>query len=362
LTFEINIYVEGKYSIALDGAYMHESLLHLKVPAGKHEIIICASNETSVPSIFVQGREIVSDGSWEVCFYDTNWVGAGSWNLNDPAIPPSKYRLAAKEINPDSIKKSSGTSMFIDFGKETFGYVKLSGISGKGKIALYYGESPEEALAIDTCETFDKIDNTDGCNNIEFEHSRALRYINIHHDKDIDIQSVSLMYEYLPLEYKGKFKCSNEMLNIIWDTAVYTLHLNTREFLLDGIKRDRWVWSGDAYQSFLMNYYIFFDKGVNKRTLFALRGKDPVDMHLNTIMDYSFYWFMGFYDYYLYTGDIDFVNQNYNRMVSLMDFCPRAPCSQRLQRIRMQILSELWILMGMGAMKLQPPIQMRAGI
>jgi len=45
-----------------------------------------------------------------------------------------------------------------------------------------------------------------------------------------------------------------------------------------------------------------------------------VTSHINTIMDYSFYWFMGIYDYYLYTGDAGFIRQAYPRMVSLMQF------------------------------------------
>lgn len=78
---------------------------------------------------------------------------------------------------------------------------------------------------------------------------------------------------------------------------------------------------GDAYQAFLMNYYSFFDLDVTRRTLIALRGKDPVTMHINTIQDYSFYWFISLYDYYLYTGDFGFIRQYYDRAVSLMDFC-----------------------------------------
>jgi hypothetical protein len=54
------------------------------------------------------------------------------------------------------------------------------------------------------------------------------------------------------------------------------------------------------------------------RTLWALRGKDPVTSHINTIMDYSFYWFLGIYDYYRYTGDTTFIRLIYPRMVSLM--------------------------------------------
>ena len=59
-----------------------------------------------------------------------------------------------------------------------------------------------------------------------------------------------MLYEYADLKDKGSFTCNDEEINKIYDVAKYTLHLNTREFFIDGIKRDRWVWSGDAYQSY----------------------------------------------------------------------------------------------------------------
>lgn len=95
-------------------------------------------------------------------------------------------------------------------------------------------------------------------------------------------------YEYLPVEYRGAFRCNDEEVNRIWEVGAYTMHLTTREFFIDGIKRDRWVWSGDAIQSYLMNYYLFFDSDAVKRTIWLLRGKDPVTSHSNTIMDYTF--------------------------------------------------------------------------
>ena len=92
-------------------------------------------------------------------------------------------------------------------------------------------------------------------------------------------------YEFLPEDYRGSFRCNDEELNRIWEVGAYTMHLTTREFFIDGIKRDRWVWSGDAIQSYLMNYYLFFDSETVKRTIWLLRGKDPVTSHTNTIMD-----------------------------------------------------------------------------
>ena len=53
----------------------------------------------------------------------------------------------------------------------------------------------------------------------------------------------------------------------------------------------------------------------------ALRGKDPVTSHINTILDYTFYWFISIYDYYLYTGDKKFIEQFYPRMQTMMEYC-----------------------------------------
>jgi glycogen debranching enzyme len=69
-----------------------------------------------------------------------------------------------------------------------------------------------------------------------------------------------------------------------------------------------------------MNYYLRFDTECVKRTIRQLRGKDPVTAHVNTIMDYTFYWFKSVLDYYLYTGDIDFVREIYPKMQTLMDY------------------------------------------
>jgi hypothetical protein len=37
-------------------------------------------------------------------------------------------------------------------------------------------------------------------------------------------------------------------------------------------------------------------------------------------MDYSFYWFLSIYDYYMFTGDLHFVKQAYPRMQSMMEY------------------------------------------
>ncbi len=197
----------------------------------------------------------------------------------------------------------------------------MHGLKGKGNLTIYYGESKEEALSREGAVTLDRlaIDNAVAKDSV-MPLSKAFRYVNIVREGTVHFDDVSMLYEYADIKDKGSFSCHDEEINKIYDVAKYTLHLSTREFFIDGIKRDRWVWSGDAYQSYLMNYYLMLIMVPLQERCMHLRGKDPVTGHINTIMDYTFYWFLGIYDYYLYTGDKTFIQQNYDRMKSLMDY------------------------------------------
>lgn len=348
------LFVEGQYNVKIDGKSVFGYPGRISIPAGKHRVSLKVFCQNSVPAIFVKGRKVNSDSSWLVTYEDkewidqsgkasdqsgTNWLNAAAWDFEDPASPPSAFKLSLK---PQSSVKTerSGHSILADFGKETFGFVKLHGLKGKGILGIYYGESREEALDTAQCETLDKLWlKLDKKADTLSALTRAFRFVNIQMEPGMSIDSISMLYEYLPVADKGGFRCSDEEINRIYDVSKYTFHLNTREFFIDGIKRDRWIWSGDAYQSYLMNYYLLFDSPSVTRTLLALRGKDPVTSHINTIMDYTFYWFMGIHDYYEYTGDKTFIRQFYPRMKSLMDYC----LSRRNQDGMMEGMAGDWV-------------------
>ena len=346
---EIFIAAEGKYNIKLDGKLQFGMPSTFTLPAGKHSLNIKVWNQGTPPTIYVKGVTVNSDASWKVTYEDKEWIDesgkasdtsatvymdAGCWNFDGATQRPSEFTLKRQPMQTVTQKAVDGGTLY-DFGKETFGYITLQGLAGKGTINLYYGESPEEALDKAYCETLDKLlidaggvtdlainrtTTLTGTDEYTLENSKAFRYVYITHEPGINIGNVSMQYEYLPVDYRGSFRCNDDELNRIWDIGAYTMHLTTREFFIDGIKRDRWVWSGDAIQSYLMNYYLFFDSESVKRTIWLLRGKDPVTSHSNTIMDYTFYWFLSVYDYYLYSGDRHFVTQLYPRMQTLMDY------------------------------------------
>lgn len=128
-------------------------------------------------------------------------------------------------------------------------------------------------------------------------------------------------YQYVDFPKRASFKCNDEKLNKIWEVAEHTFRLCSGIFFLDGVKRDKWIWSGDAYQSFFVNQYLLADPDIDQRTLLALRGNDPMTRHINTIMDYSLFWILGVLYHYEAYGDLEFVRQVYPKMCSLMEFC-----------------------------------------
>jgi len=345
---EIEIAVEGKFNIKLDGKLQFGMPKKFTLPAGKHSLNIKVWNQATPPAIFINGKTIKSDNSWKVTYEDKEWIdesgkasdtsatiyrNAEGWADLDTADKlPSQYKLATEEHKAISVTNVPGGQL-VDFGRETFGFLRFQRLSGNGKINIFYGESTEEALDTNDCETLDIL--TVNGNTVTDEalavtsmledmytlaNSKAFRYVYITKDSAVEFEQVSMLYEFKPEVQRGSFRCDDEELNRIWEVGAYTMELTTRECFIDGIKRDRWIWSGDAYQSYLMNYYLCFDSQTVKNTTWALRGKDPVTSHTNTILDYTFFWFLGIYDYYLYTGDRHFISQVYPRMQTLMDY------------------------------------------
>ena len=334
----ITIACEGQFNLALDGKLSSPESGEVRrgpnnghytftVPQGQHRLNIKVWNQATPPALFIDGKTIKTDSTWLVTYEDKIWIDengvahgsgiyvpAASWNFDSIDTPPSGFHLERKEQRPVCRRATTTNGTLYDFGRETFGYLKVNGL--KGTIRIYYGESAEEALDKEHCETLDVLHEGESLG------SKAFRYVYIEEEEGSNYDEVLMDYEFSPFDPKhsGTFRCSDEELNHIWEVAAYTMDLTTREFFMDGIKRDRWTWSGDAIQSYLMNYYLRFDTECVKRTIRQLRGKDPVTTHVNTIMDYTFYWFISIDQYFQYTGDKAFLAEMLPRMQTLMDY------------------------------------------
>ena len=279
---------------------------------GEHELVIELIRLDGLPCAYVEGDAFASGQGWEAQLFAGAWQPCGfSAQYTSPNDDPEQFKFAYAPILPTAVTPDD-TGVLYDFGRETFARLHLSGAAG---LTVCYGESETEARDVENCYLIDHVpaDQSEA----DFP-ARAFRYLFF---PGVPHVALRAEYEYLPIEERGTFTAADPLLGDIWRVAAYTFRLNSRECFLDGIKRDRWIWSGDAYQSYFINRVLYMDKGLCQRTIWALRGKDPIEQHINTILDYSLYWVMSVGDYYDTFGDAAFVRQIYPRLKAMMDYC-----------------------------------------
>ena len=285
---------------------------------GTHQLSVSVYAEPGkICTFFSEGETIRSGKDWTCTLYDGKFIGADSGGFYDLDSSPNNYRLPLFRQNYADKKQMDGFTLY-DFGKETFGYICIESKEPKGSLNIYYGESVEEACDFEFCETLETVALTEKL--VQTPLTRAFRYVAIQEIENGNYDDIYMLYEYSPQLRCSKIDFQNQLLQKIWDTSLYTLQLNTREFFLDGIKRDRWVWSGDATQAYLMNWYSFFDEQTAKRTQIALSGKGLPTQHINGIVDYTLYWLISFYDHYKYTKDTAFLEMWYERFVEITEY------------------------------------------
>lgn len=305
----------GTGYLTLDGK-RHRLNEEVKFSPGSHVVqVFILGAPCSLPCIFIDSEFLKTDETWTSTHMTTEILPVGSYpeyySENDN---PEIFKFEYETILPKSIKKKTN-NLIADFGKETFAILSIENADPNVEYEIFYGESEEEATDTDYTLIHIKIN---GQSNYRL-NARAFRYINIIGHK-ADKIILKAEYEYLPLNDRAYFSCNKPNIAKIWDICAYTFHLNSREFFLDGIKRDRWVWSGDAYQSYMANNYLFFDNEITKRTILALLGKPPYEQHINTINDYSMYLLIAISEYYYNTGDLDFIKFVWPRAKALYNF------------------------------------------
>ena len=264
-----------------------------------------------VPAVFVQGDVIRSDDSWTVEDYCEPPVPAASNRyFTTPEQNVADWPLMETCYEPVSSEAVNGGALFT-FETELTAELEIKGSANPPMV--YLGESRAEALDTANCYYSCTPDpETHRC------PRQALRYAFIPGYQPEQL-SVRAFHRYVDVPVRASFVCDDTELNRIFAVAAHTFSLCCDVFFLDGVKRDKWIWGGDAYQSLFVNRYLTGDKDIEQRTLIALRGNDPVTTHINTILDYSLLWILSMGEHAETYHDTAFLRRMRPQMASLME-------------------------------------------
>ena len=320
----------------------------IELNPGSHLVEIFIGNMTGLPCIYVESSKengiVRSDITWGVDDF-LEAVPAGTSSLyTEREQDPNEVEYEEICVQPQSVTEKDGGTL-IDFGRMVDGRPVItfcadevhSGADGEknrevrceadGKkrkgacckeaerrtFSILYGESEDEAL--DPVYCYYKEENVTAGAELR---KRAFRYIYLHGICPEEI-TVCALHQRVPLKVRASFSCDDRMLNRIWEVSEETYRLCSGLFFIDGIKRDRWIWSGDAYQSMMVNPYLYFDREIDKRTSRALRGNTEIRQHINTIVDYTMLWLISIQNEYMMDGSVAYVREMYPKMEAVMD-------------------------------------------
>ena len=257
-----------------------------------------------------------------------NVTGAGHLTEYKPAqVAIYGYHDQCVLDNRGSDEKAG---VLVDFGRELHGTVTVSvwNTNGYASYRVRLGESVSEALTpFGTKNATNDHANRDflsgsapWSSNETNESGFRFAYIELESpDMFLELRCVTATLIYRNIEYRGSFDCSDPLITKIYDTAAYTVHLNMQRYLWDGIKRDRLVWAGDMNTEVATILAVFGENEVVPKSLDLVRDVTPTDAAMNGISSYNLWWLMCHREWYLGTGNYDYLAEQKEYLRELLD-------------------------------------------
>ena len=268
------------------------------------------------------------DSAWEnAIVYGA--VGDAPWNkLWERSIPQMKYWSRAQYTNGEAFAAYTE--------KATAEQVKL-------QMALPYNMHVQPYLKVEAPAGLEIKMLTDGKDSLntyyvtkdgvqEFEGYYWMSAQNMTYVVPAGVKILALGYRQsgYNCEVAGSFQCDDEDMNTLWMKSLYTLYITMRDTYMDCPDRERAQWWGDCTNESHMTFYsldhdsyLLFRKGIDtivnwRKTApyppnqyHVLQTVVPINNHFIELPLQQLAGVYGFWTYYLYTGEKDFVAQIY---------------------------------------------------
>jgi hypothetical protein len=266
-------------------------------------------------SPFLAHRRVPISAVMSSAPFRSQWTGLEQLTSAKPG-----ERFAIKLSQP-VLPNSEAPTIVVDFGREITARVQfVSASNSLAKVAVQYGESYDEMmknpyLGVNVVPI--------AAHGTGYGPKSSFRYAKISFlegSPDLAFSSIAADDIFYPVQYKGSFESSDELLNRIWEVGAYTAHLCMQDDIWDSPKRDRGRWMGDTDVMGRTIEDAFDDRFLMRDTLDRLLGPAPVQQHVNGIPGYSAFWFTGVAQYIRQTGDVEWLQGTHERMLQLLAY------------------------------------------
>lgn len=166
-----------------------------------------------------------------------------------------------------------------------------------------------------------------GRNQFTSHKRRSGRYVFLtlrNQSTPVRIRHFQLVESTYPVEYLGRFQCSDTRLDQIWDISTRTLKLCMEDTFTDCPLYEQTHWVGDARNEALLAFGVFGAHDLARRCInltaqslgrFSITGCQTPSSWDVLIPAWSFLWGISTWDYYWETGDVEWLRGVYPAVI-----------------------------------------------
>ncbi len=228
-----------------------------------------------------------------------------------PPLMETRYPVLRIEGLPSRTITADG-SFRVVFDRVLSAYPTLKVRGGRGAVVTIKGNNQAAVVLGDgeTCFEFPFMTEIAPAFTVELKNVKT----------PVEIVDVGANFTSQPLEYRGRFECSDERLNRIWKVARWAVQVCLQTHHLDSPNHQEPICDpGDYAIESMVNYYAFAQPWLARQDIrkFAWLLKDEKYHNFHT--SYSIAWLQMLMDYYDYTGDKALVEEMSPYVYELLD-------------------------------------------
>lgn len=252
----------------------------------------------------------------ETGFDDRTWEQAEVYGpVTEQLDRRQALNYVISRINPAKLEKIGNQHWLIDFGQEYIGGIELTGPIEGGSIELRLGEElmPDGRvryqMRTDNC--YQEIWRFPaGGRSLSHFGLRSFRYLElIGYADELKNDMVNIISVTTPFNSsESSFSCSNSELKQVWELCKNTVAFTTMDVYNDCFSRERTVYEADSYINMLSHFAVESNTATAKRTIEYLMT------HQNWPCEWRQFMIPLFYEYAMQTGDLEFVDQYYQKL------------------------------------------------
>lgn len=270
-------------------------------------------------------------------FDDRNWAYAQINKNADHILTPQKSNmLEFEKVFPVCTTRGINRNLY-DFGSNYVGYLYVTAKGKQGNvITIRCGQELNEDRSLRyklraNCTYEEEWVLSDGESVLDWFDYKAFRYAELSFPADVQIQKVFFLVRHYPFVLNTNLKsqyCDSGDLKKIWDLCTHTQKYGVQEVIQDCMEREKGFYLGDGCYTALTNMILTGDDSMVRKLIDDAFSTEFITDTLVTCMCCSFMQEIAEYPlilvylvlwHYRYTGDVEYLKQNYGKAKKLLD-------------------------------------------